>query len=81
MMTFIQKSKMISLLKQYKRVFAWFLSGLVMAALLFLGTSNQQPATATVSNQIHATTSTQLDLTDTYSDFGATHLEPNFYQY
>jgi len=44
-MTLIQKSKMISLLKQYKRALAWFISGLVMAALLFLGTSinNQQP--------------------------------------
>lgn len=79
MMTFVQKSKMISLLKQYKRALAWFISGLVMAALLFLGTSNQQPATA--SNQSHAIASTQLDVTATYSDFGATHLEPNFYQY
>ena len=81
MMTFVQKSKMISLLKQYKRALVWFISGLVMAALLFLGTSNQQPATATAFSQIHATASTQLDVTATYSDFGATHLEPNFYQY
>ncbi|MCC5624929.1 hypothetical protein [Nostoc sp. CHAB 5715] len=79
MMTFIQKSQIISLLKQYKLALAWFISGLVMAALLFLGTSNQQPATA--SSQRHATASTQLDVTATYSDFGATHLEPNFYQY
>ncbi|MCC5643245.1 hypothetical protein LC607_09875 [Nostoc sp. CHAB 5824] len=78
-MTFIQKSKMISLLKQYKRALAWFISGLVMAALLFLGTSNQQPATA--SSKSEATASTVLDVTATYSDFGATHLEPNFYQY
>ncbi|MEH2064681.1 MAG: hypothetical protein V7K50_20890 [Nostoc sp.] len=68
---------MISLLKQYKSTLAWFISGLVMAVLLFLGTSNQQPATA--SNPIHATASTQLDVTTAYSDFGATHLEPNFY--
>ncbi|WP_375504524.1 hypothetical protein [uncultured Nostoc sp.] len=70
---------MISLLKQYKRAFAWFISGLVMAALLFLGTSNQQPATA--SDQSRATASTVPDVTATYSDFGASHLEPNFYQY
>ncbi|MEH1842303.1 MAG: hypothetical protein V7L20_27125 [Nostoc sp.] len=79
MMTFIQKSKMISLLKQYKRALVWFISGLVMAALLFLGTSNQQPATA--SDQSQATASTVPDVTATYSDFGASHLEPNFYQY
>lgn len=79
MITFIQKSKMISLLKQYKRALAWFISGLVMAALLFLGTSNQQPATA--SEQSQATVSTVPDVPATYSDFGATHLEPNFYQY
>jgi len=77
MMSLIQKSKMISLLKQYKRALAWFISGLVMAALLFLATSNQQPATA----QSHTTASTQPDVTATYSDFGASHLEPNFYQY
>ncbi|MBG1261519.1 hypothetical protein F8S20_21840 [Nostoc sp. BAE] len=69
---------MISLLKQYKRALAWFISGLVMAALLFLGTSNQQSATA--SDQSQATASTQPDVTATYSDFGASHLEPNFYQ-
>ncbi|MEH2436305.1 MAG: hypothetical protein V7K25_18995 [Nostoc sp.] len=77
-MIFIQKSKIISSLKQYKLALFWFISGLVMAALLFFGTSNQQPATA--SNQSQATASTQLDVTATYSDFGASHLEPNFYQ-
>ncbi|MCW5317497.1 hypothetical protein GTQ43_27935 [Nostoc sp. KVJ3] len=75
---------MISLLKQYKRTLACFISGLVMAVLLFLGTSNQHPATAqqpaTVSNQTYATASTQIDVSPTYSDFAATHLEPNFYQ-
>jgi|GEM_PF-899686 uncharacterized membrane protein len=80
-MTLIQKSKMISLLKQYKRALAWFISGLVMAALLFLGTSNQQSATATTPDQSQPTASTVPDVTATYSDFGATHLEPNFYQY
>ncbi|MEH2162235.1 MAG: hypothetical protein V7K38_14615 [Nostoc sp.] len=79
MMNSIQKSSMISLLKQYKRTLAWFMSGLVLAVLLFLGTSNQQPATATKPS--HAKASTQLDVTATHSDFGATHLEPNFYQY
>ncbi len=79
MITLIQKSKMISILKQYKRALVWFISGLVMAALLFLGTSNQQPATA--SDQSQATASTVPDVTATYSDFGASHLEPNFYQY
>ena len=78
-MTLIQKSKMTSLLKQYKRALAWFISGLVIAALLFLGTSNQQPATA--SEQSHTTAYTQPNVTATDLDFGATHLEPNFYQY
>ncbi|MDZ8224681.1 hypothetical protein [Nostoc sp. ChiVER01] len=78
-MALIQKSKMISLLKQYKRALAWFISGLVMAALLFLGTSNQQPATAFEQSQ--ATAYTQPNGTATGLDFGATHLEPNFYQY
>ncbi|WP_334952843.1 hypothetical protein [Nostoc sp.] len=74
---------MISLLKQYKRTLVWFISGLVLAVLLFFGTSNQQPATASnpVFNQSHTTPFTQLDVTPTYSDFSATHLEPNFYQY
>ncbi|BBD68647.1 hypothetical protein NIES4072_40380 [Nostoc commune NIES-4072] len=76
-MTLIQKSKMISLLKQYKRALAWFISGLVMAALLFLGTSNQQPAIAFEQSQA---ISTQADVTATDLDFGASHLEPNFYQ-
>ncbi|MHC5598058.1 MAG: hypothetical protein ACYTXC_19320 [Nostoc sp.] len=76
-MTLIQKSQMISLLKQYKRSLAWFISGLVMSVLLFLGTSNQQPATA--SNPSHTTASTQIDVNPTYSDFAASHLEPNFY--
>ncbi|MEH1818750.1 MAG: hypothetical protein V7L31_06555 [Nostoc sp.] len=79
MMSFMQKSPMISLLKQYKRILAWFISGLVLAVLLFLGTSNQQPATA--SNSSYPTPSTVPNVTSTYSDFGATHLEPNFYQY
>ncbi len=79
MMSFIQQSPMISLLKQYKRTLAWFMSGLVLAVLLFFGTSNQQPATA--SNPSYARTATQVDVTATYSDFGASHLEPNFYQY
>ncbi|MHC5717489.1 MAG: hypothetical protein ACYTX0_36595 [Nostoc sp.] len=82
-MTLIPKSQMISLLKQYKRTLAWFISGLFLAVLLFSVTSNQQPATASnpASNQSYTTPSTQLDATATYSDFGATHLEPNFYQY
>ena len=79
---------MISLLKQYKRTLAWFISGLFLAVLLFFVTSNQQPATASnpasnpASNESYTTPSTQLvDATATYSDFGATHQEPNFYQY
>ncbi|MEH2192271.1 MAG: hypothetical protein V7K98_06345 [Nostoc sp.] len=79
MINSIQKSPMTSLLKQYKRTLVWFISGVVLAVLLFLGTSNQQPATATKPS--HAKASTQLDVTTTYSDFGASHLEPNFYQY
>ncbi|MEH2349234.1 MAG: hypothetical protein V7K55_14695 [Nostoc sp.] len=79
MMNSIQKSPMISFFKQYKHTLVWFISGVVLAVLLFLGTSNQQPATATKPS--HATVSTQLDVTATHSDFGATHLEPNFYQY
>lgn len=79
MITFIQQSPIISLLKQYKRTLTWFISGLLLAVLLFLGTSNQQPATA--SNPNYAAAPTQVDVTATYSDFGASHLEPNFYQY
>jgi uncharacterized membrane protein len=79
MMTFIHQSPMISLLKQYKRTLAWFVSGLVLAVLLFLGTSNQQSATA--SNPSYVAAPSQVDVTATYSDFGASHLEPNFYQY
>lgn len=79
MMNSMRKFPMISFLKQYKRTLAWFISGVVLAVLLFLGTSNQQPATAT--NPSHTTASTQVDVTATPSDFGATHLEPNFYQY
>ncbi|MEH2442140.1 hypothetical protein [Nostoc sp.] len=79
MMNPIQKLPMISFLKQYKRTLVWFISGVILAVLLFLGTSNQQPATAT--NPSHTTASTQVDVTATHSDFGATHLEPNFYQY
>ncbi|WP_292828020.1 hypothetical protein [Nostoc sp. JL33] len=82
-MNLIPKSQIVSLLKHYKRTLVWFISGLFLAVLLFFGTSNQQPATASnpASNQSHTTPSTQLDVTPTYSDFGATHLEPNFYQY
>lgn len=82
-MNLIPKSQMISLLKQYKRTLAWFISGLFLAILLFFVTSNQQPATASnpVFNQSYTTPFTQLDVTPTYSEFGATHLEPNFYQY
>jgi hypothetical protein len=79
MMNSIQKSPTISFLNHYKRTLVWFLSGVVLAVLLFLGTSNQQPVTATEPS--HATASTQVDVTATHSDFGATHLEPNFYQY
>jgi hypothetical protein len=79
MMNFIQKFPMISFLNQYKRTLVWFISGVALVVLLFLGTSNQPPATATQPS--HATASTQLDVTATPSDFGATHLEPNFYQY
>ena len=78
-MTLIQKSKIVSVMKQYKRALAWFISGLVLAILLFLGTLNQQPATA--SNQSHVTTSTQPDVSATHSNFENNHLEPNFYQY
>lgn len=79
MMNSIQKSPMTSLLKKYNRTLVWFISGVVLAVLLFLGTLNQQPATATKPS--YATASTELDVTATHSDFGATHLEPNFYQY
>ncbi len=78
-MTLIQESKIVSVMKQYKRTLAWFISGLVLAILLFLGTLNQQLATA--SNQTHITALIQPDMSATHSDFENTHLEPNFYQY
>ena len=61
---------MISLLQQYKRSLAWFISGLVLAILLSLGISDQQPAVAYQPNVDGYTV----------SEFAATHQEPNFYQ-
>jgi uncharacterized membrane protein len=79
MVALFQKSQVISLLKQYKSAIAWFISGLILVVLLCLGTSNQQPATA--SNQSLTTISTQPNVTATQPDYAVTHLEPNFYQY
>ncbi|MBE8989991.1 MULTISPECIES: hypothetical protein [unclassified Nostoc] len=62
---------MISLLQKYKRLLAWFISGLVLVILISLGISHQQPATA---SQPNSTESVGI------SDFATTHLEPNFYQ-
>jgi hypothetical protein len=62
---------MISLLQQYKRLLAWFISGLVLAILLSLGISHQQPATAYQPN---------VEIAYPNSEFANTHLEPNFYQ-
>lgn len=66
---------MISLLKKYHRLLAWFISGLVLAVLLSLGITNQKPANAFAPfpNQDGAAAYS-------ISDFAATHLEPNFYQ-
>ncbi|QSJ18659.1 hypothetical protein JYQ62_07795 [Nostoc sp. UHCC 0702] len=77
---------MISLLKQYKRLLPWMISGLLIAFLLSLGGLDQKPATAFNPSQPtpsikSAATSTGSNLSSTYSDFAATHLEPNFYQY
>ena len=62
---------MISLLQQYKRLLAWFISGLVLAILFSLGMSHPQPATAYQHN---------FEISYPNSEFAATHLEPNFYQ-
>ncbi|MFN6570136.1 hypothetical protein [Dendronalium sp. ChiSLP03b] len=71
---------MISLLKQYKRLLVWLISGLVITVLLSLATPDRQ--TATAFNQSKATAvSTQPSVNPEYPDFAATHLEPNFYQY
>lgn len=69
----------IPLLNKYQRLLTWFISGLVFALLLSLGTLNQQPATAAnqAANQNFAPSSNQSVI---ISDFAATHLEPNFYQ-
>ncbi|MBH8560664.1 hypothetical protein I8748_00300 [Nostoc sp. CENA67] len=77
---------MILLLKRYKRLFPWMISGLLIAFLLSLGGLEQKPATALSPTQAtpfaqSAPTSTGSSLGATYSDFAATHLEPNFYQY
>jgi len=77
---------MISLLKRYKRLLPWMISGLVIAFLLSLGGLEQKPATAFNPSQATPSfqsvpTSTGSSLGATYSDFAATHLEPNFYQY
>ncbi|MEA5567269.1 hypothetical protein [Anabaena sp. UHCC 0399] len=62
---------MISLLQQYKRSLAWFISGLVLAIVISLGISHQQPVIASQPNSPESVG---------ISDFAATHLEPNFYQ-
>lgn len=62
---------MISLLQQYKRSLAWFISGLVLAILLFLGISHQQPSVAYQPN---------VETVYPDSEFATTHQEPNFYQ-
>ncbi|WP_017655815.1 hypothetical protein [Fortiea contorta] len=66
---------MISLLQQYKRLLAWFISGLVVAFLVSIGTSSPQPASASSANNIANPPQSAL-----VSDFAATHQEPNFYQ-
>ncbi len=79
---------MIPLLKQYKRVLAWFVAGLVFVVLWSFGISGQQPVTAfTQSNTPALASSTQVQTLqpsaiDTYAgeSFASTHLEPNFYQ-
>jgi uncharacterized membrane protein len=70
---------MISLLKQYKRLLVWLISGLVFAVLLSLATPDRQ--TATAFNQVKTTTVSRQPQQIPSSDFAATHLEPNFYQY
>jgi hypothetical protein len=66
---------MVSSLQQYKHSLVWFISGLVMAFLISIGTSYKQPVTTSSRN--YAPTSTQPVLV---SEFAATHQEPNFYQ-
>jgi len=63
--------EMISLLQQYKRSLIWFISGLVLAVVMSLAISHEQPATAYQSN---------VNNVPTISEFAASHLEPNFYQ-
>jgi hypothetical protein len=85
MIALLQKSQLILLLKQYKRSLAWFISSLIIAVLLSLGTTNQQPA---VHNQTNVRNSTQPSAISAviprgnvaYPDFAASHLESNFYQ-
>lgn len=78
MIALLQKSQVILLLKQYKRSLAWFISSLVLAVLLSLGTTNQQPAAA--YNPTIVKNSTQPKANAAYPDFAASHLESNFYQ-
>lgn len=86
MIALLQKSQMILLLKQYKRSLAWFLSSLVLAVLLSLGTTNQQPTAAynpTIvknSTQLRAIAVATPTKNAAYPDFATSHLESNFYQ-
>lgn len=78
---------MTSLLKQYKRLLPWVISGLLIAFLLSLGGLDQKQAIAfnhqsqVIQSTQSTVTSTASNTGSTNSDFGATHLEPNFYQY
>jgi hypothetical protein len=86
MIALFQKSQVILLLKQYKRSLAWFISSLVLAILLSLGTTNQQPSAAynpTIVNnstQPRAIAATTPRAIAAYPDFATSHLESNFYQ-
>jgi hypothetical protein len=68
---------MISLLQRHQRLIAWFVSGLVVAILLSLGTPKQS---AIAANQQNVPVVTQIQATSGNPEFFASHEEPNFYQ-
>ncbi|BCL38774.1 hypothetical protein [Nostoc sp. MS1] len=68
---------MISLLQRHQRFIAWFVSGLVVAILLSLGTAKHNPIVAKAQN---VPVVTQMQATSGNPEFFASHEEPNFYQ-
>lgn len=72
---------MISVLKQYRNVLAWFLSGLILALVVSLLTSNLTNDEIQAPSFVNSEYASYQQINQQpISDFAATHQEPNFYQ-